>query len=266
MTDPSKFVEDTYSQLEDRVAMMEPWMMELAGDYLSGFYVDDTTLKDTSGNYALANQSDNVFDDAYDVFLLAFLLFLGNKIIEGTVITMADFSARGIKPVGDELKLTGKMIGMEKGKIIKGGFLWNVGRMAALRSRFHDYVIKAVSAGQKMNLFLKTARPLFVSTPDKESAFAAFYRKYAYDSVAQSLNSVSLHIADKRGLDSFLYKGGLVKDSRPFCVTHAGNVYTREDAARFDTMSWKGKIPEVPFLIQVAGYNCRHLIQWLPNK
>lgn len=265
MTDPALFVEKTYDELQAMVLQMEDHILELAEDYMAGFYVDDTVLKTTSGNYENANRSDTVFDDAYDMFIAGFLIFLAKRIIEGSVLTIADLSNRGISPVGDETRLVGKMIGYVDGKIKKGSFLYNVGRMGLLRQRFHDFVIQSVSAGQKMNLFLKNVRPLFKSTAKKESAFATFYRKYVYDSVVQSLNSVSLHIADYRKLNSFLYEGGLVKDSRPFCVEHAGHIYTREDAAQFDEMEWKGKITGVPFLIAAGGYNCQHIIKWLPN-
>ena len=180
-------------------------------------------------------------------------------------MTVADFSSKGIKPVGDEVKLVGKMIGYENEQIVTGGFLYNVGKMGILRQKFHDFIIKSVVSGQSMNLFLKTARPLFKSG-EQESSFAGFYRKYAYDSVAQSLNSIALYIANERKLTHFLYKGGLVKESRPFCVEHAGRIFTRADAAKFDQESWKGKIEGVDFLIVAGGYNCQHFINWLPNK
>jgi hypothetical protein len=80
------------------------------------------------------------------------------------------------------------------------------------------------------------------------------------------MNIVALYIADERGLTHFLYEGGLVKDSRPFCRAHAGGIYTRTDAKRFDGIYWKGKIPDLPFLVAVGGYNCMHSINWLANE
>jgi len=152
------------------------------------------------------------------------------------------------------------------GKVVKGGYLANLGRMSALRSRFHDYIIKAISSGQKLNMFLRDAKPLFVSTEKKRSAFSSYYMKFAYDSVQQAMNSIALYIADKRGLNRFEYRGGLVKDSRLFCKEHAGGIYTRADAKRFNEMKWAGKIPDVDFLIACGGYNCMHSINWLPNE
>jgi len=261
----SKYIEDTFAELEAQVSGIESDMDSLVSDYLSDFAIDDTTLKNISDNYSLANKSDRVFDDAYKTFIAAFLIFLGKKIIDGVTMTIADFSSKGIKPVGNEVKLAGKMIGFVEGKIVKGGYLDQLGRMGVLRQKFHDYIIKSVSTGQKFNLFMRNVHPLFKSG-DKESMLASYYRRYAYDSVAQVMNIVALYIADERGLTHFLYEGGLVKDSRPFCRAHAGGIYTRTDAKRFDGIYWKGKIPDLPFLVAVGGYNCMHSINWLANE
>jgi hypothetical protein len=258
----SEYIENTFTELEEKVSEMEHDMDSLVTDYLSQF---DLNISDNTDLYALANKSDKVFDDAYKTFVTAFLLFLAKKIINGVVMTVADFSHKGIKPVGDEATLAGRMIGYEGGKIVKNGYLDQLGRMGLLRQKFHDAIIKGISTGQKMNQFLRNAKPIFKSG-EKESLFASYYRKYAFDSVAQTMNTISLYIADERNLTRYEYKGGLVKNSRPFCVQHAGGIFTREDAKRFDEMEWRGKMPGVPFLVACGGFLCAHIINWLPNE
>ena len=262
----SEYIDETFTNLEKQVSAMESDMDDLVSSFLSGFAIDDTVLKNTSANYELANKSYKVFDEAYKMFIGAFLIYLAKKILDGVVISVENMSAKGIKAIGDEVLKAGKMIGYVDGKIVTGGYLSELGKMGVIRIKFHDYIIKAVSTGQKLNLFMKNVKPMFKSTDETESAFAGFYRRYAYDSVAQTMNTIALYIADKRGLTHFEYQGGLVKDSRPFCRTHAGGIFTRADAKKFDTMEWKGKIPDVPFLVACGGYNCSHVINWLPNK
>lgn len=266
MADIAQYIEDTVAELEDKVSEMESDMNDLVVAYLYTFAVDDKTLINFSSNYEHANSSDSVFDEAYKTFIGAFLIFLGNKIVKSVKLTVSDFESKGIAAVGNEEQLVGKMIGFVDGKVVRGGYLANLGKMSSLRQVFHDYIVRAISSGQKMNLFVKNAKPLFKSTGEKKSAFTSYYQKYAFDSVLQATNSIALYIADKRGLNRFLFKGGLVKDSRPFCKEHANNIYTRKDAAYFDTITWKGKIPDMPFLIASAGYNCGHVIDWLPNE
>lgn len=266
MADIAQYIEDTVAELEDKVSEMESDMDELVVAYLSTFAVDNKTLINFSSNYEHANLSDSVFDEAYKTFIGAFLVFLGNKIVKSIKLTVSDFESKGISAVGNEEQLVGKMIGFVDGKVVRGGYLANLGKMASLRQMFHDYIIRAISSGQKMNMFIKNAKPLFKTVGDKKSSFASYYAKYAYDSVQQATNSIALYVANKRGLNMFLYKGGLVKDSRPFCREHAGQILTRADAKAFNEMNWKGKIPNVDFLIAAGGYSCAHFIDWFPNE
>ena len=266
MADIAQYIEDTVAELEDKVSEMESDMNDLVVAYLSTFAVDDKTLINFSSNYEHANSSDSVFDEAYKTFIGAFLIFLGNKIVKSVKLTVSDFESKGIAAVGNEEQLVGKMIGFVDGKVVRGGYLANLGKMSSLRQVFHDYIVRAISSGQKMNLFIKNAKPLFKSTGEKKSSFTSYYQKYAFDSVLQATNSIALYIADKRGLNRFLFKGGLVKDSRPFCREHAGQILTRADAKAFNEMNWKGKIPNVDFLIAAGGYNCQHFISWIPNE
>jgi hypothetical protein len=266
MADIAQYIEDTVAELEDKVSEMESDMNDLVVAYLSTFAVDDKTLVNFSSNYEHANSSDSVFDEAYKTFIGAFLIFLGNKIVKSVKLTVSDFESKGIAAVGNEEKLVGKMIGFVDGKVVRGGYLANLGKMSSLRQVFHDYIVRAISSGQKMNLFIKNAKPLFKTVGDKKSSFASYYTKYAYDSVQQATNSIALYVANKRNLNRFEYHGGLVKNSRQFCIEHHGQIYTRKDAAEFEKQVWKGKNPDVPFLISVGGFQCFHTINWLPNE
>ena len=262
----SEYIEESVLDIESKVSEMESDMQELVSEYLATFSIDNKTLVNSTTNYEHANTSDSVFDEAYKTFIGAFLVHLGNRIVKSVKLTVSDFESKGIPQIGNEEKLVGKMIGLVDGKVIRGGFLANLGKMSALRQLFHDYIIQSISSGQKINLFIKNAKPLFKSTGNDKSDFAKYYARYAYDSVQQATNSIALYIANKRGLNRFLYEGGLVKESRPFCREHAGNIYTRADAKAFNEITWKGKIEGVDFLVVAGGYNCQHFISWLPNE
>jgi hypothetical protein len=263
---PEQFIDESAVEIEDYISSIEYDMDALATEYLTTFKYENGNLVNGASNYEKSNSSNKIFDDAFDTFIGAFLLFLGHKILKGSEVAVSDMESRGIMGDGYEKKLTEKMIGFVDDKVVRGGYLWNLGKMSSLRQTFHDYVIRSISATQKLNLFLRDAKPLFVSTEKKRSSFSNYYMKYAFDSVNQATNSISLYIADKRGLTHFLYEGSLVKDSRPFCKEYAGQILTRKDAAYFNTINWKGKIQDADFLIVAGGWNCKHVIKWLPNE
>lgn len=261
----SEHIETSFDELESYISDIERDIDGYLNEYLTSFSVDGDELRNTYSNFEKASASDKIFDEIYDSLMVAFLLFLAGKIHTGIDLLTSEFSMRGLKITGDEHKLADKIIGMKDGKIVKGGYLWNLGKMSVVRQRFNQYVVRSVSGAQKLNLFLRNARPFFRSTDKKTSLFADYYRRYAFDSVNQTINAVSLRLADENGLDRFVYEGGLMKDSRQFCRDHVGGTFTRADAAEFDQMQWRGKIPGVPFLIAVGGFNCIHHIKWIKD-
>jgi hypothetical protein len=262
----SKYIEDAFAELEKEVGAMESEMDSMAQEFLSEFSISSNELENISTNYEKSNASNSIFDKAFNSFVGTFLVTLATKILGSVDVAVSDFKSKGIQPIGDERKLVSDMIGYNDGKIVKNGYLWRLGKMDILKQKFHDYILKSVASTQKVNRFLKDAKPIFVSTEKRRSDFASYYARYAYDSVVQATNSISLRIADARGLDRFEYEGDLSRDSRLFCVEHAGGIYTRADAKKFNEMNWRGKIQGVDFLIAVGGYNCVHVINWLPNE
>lgn len=261
-----EYIDESVTEIEDYVSSMERSMDDLVNEYLTTFKYENGNLLNEASNYEKSNSSDSVFDDAFKTFIGAFLLFLGNKILKGADLVVKDMEVRGISTVDYNKKLTEKMIGFVDGKVVRGGYIWNLGKMSVLRAKLHDYIIKSISSAQKMNLVLKNVKPMFVSKGKVKSDFSKYYSRYAYDSIQQATNSIALYIANKNGLNRFEYFGGLVKNSRPFCIEHHGQIFTRKDAQRFEEMSWKGKNFDVPFLISVGGYQCFHTIKWLPNE
>lgn len=92
-----------------------------------------------------------------------------------------------------------------------------------------------------------------------------FFHTYATAALTQSYHTAQLIYARKMGYKKFLYVGGLVDESRDFCIERAGHEFFYEDGKSWDDMWWKGKIEGVPFFIQVGGYNCGHHIEWIKD-
>lgn len=76
----------------------------------------------------------------------------------------------------------------------------------------------------------------------------------AYDQTLITFTSV---LTKNLGGARYLYTGGLIPSSRPFCTTHNGAVYTQQEIDSIWNGSWQGKAPGDPFVVR-GGYNCRH--------
>ena len=83
----------------------------------------------------------------------------------------------------------------------------------------------------------------------------------AQDSLMQFDASINTAIGKQSGATKWKYYGSTVRDSRPFCVEHAGQVFTDDEIEETWSGSWKGKASGDPFIVR-GGYNCRH--HWRP--
>ena len=87
-------------------------------------------------------------------------------------------------------------------------------------------------------------------------------RRYAnqqvHDGLMQFSGSLTAKKATDAGLTHYLYEGSLIKDSRDWCIRHAGETmhidYIRELWANSE---WQGKAPGDPLVVR-GGFNCRH--------
>jgi len=83
----------------------------------------------------------------------------------------------------------------------------------------------------------------------------------AQDSLMQFDASINTAIGKQSGVSKWKYYGSTVSDSRPFCVEHAGQVFTDDEIEETWSGSWKGKSSGDPFIVR-GGYNCQH--HWRP--
>jgi hypothetical protein len=83
----------------------------------------------------------------------------------------------------------------------------------------------------------------------------------AQDSLMQFDASINTAIGKASGATKWKYYGDVIRDSRPFCKEHAGQVFTEEEIEQTWAGDWKGKSSGDPFIVR-GGYNCRH--HWRP--
>lgn len=119
--------------------------------------------------------------------------------------------------------------------------------LAGELERLHtDTLIPSKIPGQppkQLNGLLKRYNATYAAT-----AFAAFDRKI------QNIKSAQL------GLEYFLYSGGLIKDSREWCVDHAGKVYSKEEIESWESIPWTGKAEGRSIWEFLGGWNCQHIL------
>ena len=83
------------------------------------------------------------------------------------------------------------------------------------------------------------------------------------DAINQFNANYHEQVSSELGLDWFLYRGGRVRDTRPFCAQRFGKYYHRSEVESWASLSWAGKIPgttKSTIYTYRGGYNCMHQI------
>lgn len=137
-------------------------------------------------------------------------------------------------------------------------------------TRISQAVYDAVLVGRPFSALTDEFRGLLSGFEDVRGRSMASYAEVkAHDAVMDYYSRLNISAADEAGIDSMLWYGNIVKDSRPFCIARAGRVFTIEKIKSWDSMSWKGKKPGST-LINRGGYHCRHSLhpvmqEWVEN-
>lgn len=90
-----------------------------------------------------------------------------------------------------------------------------------------------------------------------------FFEVNAVAILFNTYNAANRFFAKKYKYRKFRYEGGLIADSRDFCIERDGLEFFVEQGEEWNKLEWKGKIPGVDFFVQVGGYNCRHWLVYI---
>ena len=134
----------------------------------------------------------------------------------------------------------------------------------AKQQQLVDFIQKQKIAGKTNTEDFKTAvdelKQTYGSTVTGAN-LAVYSSQIVQDALMGFDGQFAKYRADELGLTSFVYYGSIIRDSRDFCVEHADQVFTEEEARALWQQDWQGKSGSDPFLDR-GGYNCRH--HWQP--
>jgi hypothetical protein len=150
--------------------------------------------------------------------------------------------------------------------ITEGSYLYRLLEGSQIKDQVANYVLQNVSAKASFQEMRKGLETLVKGDETVNGAMQKYLRTYAYDSFSNIQRSIDLNIADTYQLNSFIYSGDIIKDTREFCAERVNGVFTREDLESWQDQDWAGKNEDVPVEISLGGYNCRHTLMWIPDE
>lgn len=150
--------------------------------------------------------------------------------------------------------------GLDKsGKMVKGGFIDSFANDESIKRQLTQYGYKAKISGVGLMEFKKGFKDLIIGEKGKTGGLEKHYKTWAYDTYQQVDSSLQQFYSEKLGLEAFLYLGGLIAGSRPFCVARNGKVFLREEIEEWKNLDFAGKPANYNPFLDRGGYNCRHI-------
>lgn len=153
-----------------------------------------------------------------------------------------------------------------EGTLIKDGFMGGLLDMPEVRTKIKDFAYRSVLTQSGFTGFKKGLELMIEGEPEKLGAFSKYYRNMAYDTYSQVDAMQSKLFKEELGLKYFIYNGGIIKNSRKFCIDRAGEVFSTHEAQEWiDDPDNKAKPPNYDPLIHRGGYGCRHSIDYISD-
>jgi hypothetical protein len=171
-----------------------------------------------------------------------------------------------------------KRLGVDAaGNIVQGGYLDLMAGNTTVRQQVLTYAYSAQASGAGLESYRQGLKTLVLGG-DKpaEGLVSALYRE-SYDDFNRADRQLQAISAERLGLQAYLYNGGVIKSTRPFCLARNGKVFLDSEIQLFGTKSdaypgytnksqglFSGKPePYSPF-VDLGGFGCRHGLSAIP--
>lgn len=213
--------------------------------------------------------------------------FYGQSLLHLPGLQLDYFAALGLTDY-QRLKapLTGFLtarLGLDSsGNLLPGGYL--SATMGAVKDGLTKQVLtfaySAQASGVGLNGYRDGLNALILgSGPGSGNALGVVQELYraAGEDFAQSDRMLHALSAKELGLHAYIYSGGLIDSSRPFCVARNGKVFLDWEIEAFGTKADKypgytnkaeglfsGKSEPYSPMVNAGGWNCRHFFHAIP--
>jgi len=291
-----KYIDSQRDKLESSVIRLQSKLFsDIIAELIPELDVKDGIIQETIKNYRLLS----VLDKTYRDFQTASSQVVLNQIVNTTskistlstgyfeVILSGDMPVRFDKIIESTNKLINLKIGLDGGKLQRGGFLQSFFDSNTIGTELKQMTSKAVTSNMDMKDYVKLLKDKIIGVDESAGLMERQFQRYAYDIYQQYDAAYNLVLGNEFGFEYFVYQGGLMNDSRDFCAAHNNKVWSIEETEGWATWTpAQGQYPEgyevkakdlnaVPSylgypgydaMIDRGGYNCRHSLGWINTE
>ena len=121
--------------------------------------------------------------------------------------------------------------------------------------------VGAIAGTSRKELLEQVEQLLIGHTDAAGRPMSSHVRTLVNTRIAELDTLLLLRKGDELAIKRWRYLGSLIKDSRPWCVSHVNKIFTTKEVEAWRGVNWQGKKSGSPFVVR-GGWNCRH--GWSP--
>jgi hypothetical protein len=265
-----KLIESSENKLLKMIRGLQTDMYGSLTDFLlKNAAVENGALKKTSSNYRLALQVKKVEQQLLDkkAEIANFVIKQSRLQLTENVSYFNEFIENTRKLEAARTRATNQLlsrIGVEGNKVIGEGLLSSIIYDSSYLTAIKKSLVNAVSSGSKLTDLIKGYKTLVVGEDDKSiGMLETHFRTMVFDTFAENDRVIQNNMADELELNHFIFQGGIIKTTRPFCKQRNDRIYTRAFAEKWRDLDFKGKTDPYDPFVNLGGHNCRHSIDWI---
>jgi hypothetical protein len=247
---------------------------------ISNLELDGGSINSTGKNLNLASDIDAIYKDfnkkEYTNILKQFSADLAKiASLNGDYfrVVAEDTTPKRFDSVKKEVKdFMSKRVGLNsKDEIVKGGYLDRLISDESLKNSIKDKILKGITNKKPVTDLVKTLEKTIVGNPNVDGGLVRHFNQHMHDTYNQFDRTTSMKFAERLDLQFFIYQGGKIKTSRPFCVKRDGKCFTTQEAEQWKSLIGSDNGPmadknDYNPLVDCGGFNCRHSIDYISDS
>lgn len=276
-------IEESQQKLQVRIRTLQNALFQSLLDVLLDLDTEQGGVKETARNYAKVRTINLVFDSFKRelttdkkkdgrVVRLSLTSWIAKQVRE--ILGLNQLYIKEVKNYAGldrtQRKATAlimQQIGLNKNnKIVKGSWLDNLTSSTETKINVINRVNQAISGGMDLKTFQKQFKADFTG----KNGIGTLEKHWNTVTTRTLFASVDRKISDehrkKARLQFFIYAGGVVEATRPFCAKKANVIFHDSIFEKWETQNWQGKIEGASVRNNLGGYNCQHAANYITDN
>ncbi len=247
-------MEREIQKTEREVKKLQDKLTALMAALIASLVTAKGKILPVSENYAKVSRVDNVYREFNNDYQIAFLAGIIEMLKGRDEAIRKYFSSIGL--------VTGKSSQVNALTTQMQGYMKDFAKGDILIMDLKRQLTAAIATGRNPAVVIRAMNKQLKGELEK------YYDRYMWTTLMEFERINNLFYADKFDLNYFIYRGGLIKTSRVFCIEKNDQLFHRDDAEkwRFDPNLPGGDEGIYEPLVMLGKYNCRHFLQWITDE